>query len=101
MKIVLIICRESLEEDILVLLNEHSVKGYTKIEGVSGSGETGIAGESFFSPGANTIILTALNDDHCRCVVTELKTFQSKLAEQQHGAKIPLRLFVLPCEQLI
>jgi hypothetical protein len=101
MKIVLIIFRESLEEDLLVLLKEHGVNGYTKIEGVSGAGETGIAGESLFSPGANTMILSALNDDHCRCVVTELKTFQTKLVGQQHGAKIPLHVFVLPCEQLI
>jgi len=101
MKMLLIVFRESLEEEIHGLLQEHHVKAFTELHKVGGTGETGAAFHSFSWPGVNSMILTALSDDEAKRLVEGFKMFRDQRAQQQHGAKIPLRVFVLPCEQLV
>jgi hypothetical protein len=101
MKMLLIVFRDSLEDEILVLLKELDVKAFTELQKVGGIGETGAAFHSFASPGANSMILTALAEDQAERVVDGLKTFRDQLAQQQKGMKIPLRVFVLPCLQVV
>ena len=101
MKMLLIVFRDSLEDEILVLLNQLDVKAFTELQKVGGTGETGAAFHSFASPGVNTMIMTALAEDQADRVVAGLKAFRDQLAKQQQGAKIPLRVFVLPCLQVV
>lgn len=101
MKMLLLVFRDSLEEEIHRLLNKLGVQAFTEITKVSGTGEAGAAFHSFTWPGANMMILTALTEDHAERVVEGLKAFRDELAQQQHGSKIPLRVFVLPCEQVV
>jgi nitrogen regulatory protein PII len=101
MKMLLIVFRESLEEEILGLLKELGVKAFTEVHEVAGSGETGSALHSFTWPGVNSMILAALPEDHLKRVVEGLKAFRDQRVKQQHGAKIPLRVFVLPCELVV
>ena len=101
MKMLLIVFRDSLEDEIVVLLKEFNVKAFTELQKVGGTGETGDAFHSFASPGVNTMILTALAEDQADKVVKGLKAFRDQLAQQQKGVKIPLRVFVLPCLQAV
>ena len=101
MKMLLIVFRDSLEDEIVVLLKEFNVKAFTELHKVGGTGETGDAFHSFASPGANSMILTALADDQAERVVEGLKSFRDQLAKQRKGMKIPLRVFVLPCLQVV
>ncbi|OLC42728.1 MAG: hypothetical protein AUH74_03735 [Nitrospirae bacterium 13_1_40CM_4_62_6] len=101
MKMLLIVFRDSLEDEIVVLLKEFNVKAFTELHKVGGTGETGDAFHSFASPGVNTMILTALAEDQAERVVKGLKAFRDQLAKQQQGAKIPIRVFVFPCEQVV
>ena len=101
MKMLLIVFRDSLEDEMLVVLKELGVKAFTELQKVGGTGETGAAFHSFTSPGANSMILTALPKDHAERVVSGLQSFRDQLAKQQKGAKIPMRVFVLPCLQVV
>jgi hypothetical protein len=97
----LIVFRESLEEEIHGLLHAHHVKAFTELHKVGGTGETGAAFHSFAWPGVNGMILTALPDDHAERVAEGFKAFRDERRHEQHGANIPLRVFVLPCEQTV
>jgi nitrogen regulatory protein PII len=101
MKMLVIIFRHSLEQDLLELLKEVDVKAFTEAPKVQGAGETGSTSHSFGWPGHNSMILAAMEEDHADRVVKRLKTFRDTLARRQHGAKIPMRLFAFPCECLI
>lgn len=97
----LIVFRESLEEEIHALLHTHHVKAFTELHKVGGTGETGAAFHSFAWPGVNELILTALPDDEAERVVEGFKVFRDERRRQQHGIKLPLRIFVLPCVQVV
>jgi nitrogen regulatory protein PII len=101
MKMLLLVFRSSLEEDMLHLLNSLGVKAFTEASKVFGKGETGTAFGSFSWPGSNSLILAALEDDQTDKVVKGLKAFRDRLAGEQHGEKIPIRVFILPCKHVI
>lgn len=101
MKMLLIIFRDSLEEEIHGLLKEHDVKAFTELHKVAGTGETGAAFHSFAWPGLNALVLTALPDDQAEQVAKGLKEFRDQRIQQQHGVKVPLHAFVLPCLQVV
>lgn len=101
MKMLLIVFRDSLEEEIHGLLNDLGVKAFTELHKVGGTGETGAAFHSFTWAGMNALVLTALPEDQAERVAKGLKEFRDQRIQQQHGAKIPLRVFVLPCEQVV
>ena len=101
MKMVMIVFRNSLEADILRLLKRLRMKAFTDVPKVLGVGEAGTAMSSFIWPGANAIIFVVLEDADAARLVCQLEAFHFRASEKQHGAKIPLRVFVLPCEQAI
>ena len=98
MKMLLIVFRETLEEEIHGLLATHNVTAFTELHKVGGTGETGAAFHSYAWPGLNGMILTALPEDHAEGVINGLKAFRDQQVQEHHGAKFPLRVFVLPCE---
>jgi hypothetical protein len=101
MKMLLIIFRESLEEEILGLLNEHNIRAFTELHKVGGVGETGAAFHAYTLSGVNTIIFTALAEDHADRVLEGLTAFRDQRVQEQYGAKVPLHVFVLPCLQAV
>ncbi|ALA58913.1 PG0541 family transporter-associated protein [Nitrospira moscoviensis] len=101
MKMLLVIFRQSLDEDIGELLQELNLKAFTEAPKVLGIGEAGRAADTLQQPGFNSLILSALEDEQARDVIERLTVFRDALSRKQHGAKIPLRVFVLPCEQVI
>ena len=101
MKMLLIVFRESLEEEILALLKQLGVKAFTELPSVVGTGEAGAAFQSFASLGANSMILTAVAEGHAEQVIKGLYAYREQLTQRQHGAYVPLRVFALPCEQVV
>ena len=101
MKMLLIVFRENLEEEIHGLLQSHDVKAFSELHKVAGTGATGAAFHAFSWPGVNGMILTALPEDEADRVVEGFKAFRDQRVQQQHGAKLPLRVFVLPCLQVV
>ena len=101
MKMLLVVFRSSLEEDMLHLFKSLGVKAFTEAAHVFGKGETGSAFGSFSWPGSNSLILVAIEDHQTDAVVKGLKAFRDGLAGKQPGGKIPIRVFLLPCEDVL
>lgn len=101
MKMLMIVFRQSLEEDLMKVLKELGVKAFTEVPSVVGSGDAGTAFHAFVSPQANSIVLTALTEEQADQVIKGLQAYRDSLADRQHGAYIPLRVFALPCEQVV
>jgi len=100
-KLLLITFRQSLEEDLGHLLHKIGVTNYTLIPGVLGMGKTGKATSPFGWHGLNSMLLIVLDEEQAKPVLEKLKTFHNRLAEQEPSLKMPMRIFVLPCEQII
>ena len=101
MNMLMIVFRESLEGDIKGMLSKHHVRAFTAMHDVTGMGEAGAAFHSLSWPGLNNMILVALPEPEADKVVAELKGFRDRQIAKQGGAKIPLRVFALPCELVV
>lgn len=94
-KMVMLIFRDSLEDDIMSLLKQFGANAFTEVHNVEGLGETGAAFHSFTWPGRNSMILAAMPEDRADRLVKQLRKFRDERVKQQHGLKLPLRVFVL------
>lgn len=103
MKMLNIVCRENLEEEIFVLFKNLGIKGYTMIKGVGGSGQTGTVSGTGGSIDRNTLFMVALEDDHIHMtqVVNAVKEIHARLVHGYHGLDIPLKAFLQPCEVIL
>lgn len=101
MNMLMIVFRESLEEDIRGLLRKHHVRAFTEMHDVTGMGEAGAAFHSLSWPAFNNMILAALSEPEADKVVAALKDFRDRQILNQGGAKIPLRVFSLPCALVV
>lgn len=96
-KLAMLIFRDSLDDDIQSLLKQLGVTAFTEVHNVEGIGETGAAFHSFTWPGKNSMILAAMPEDRADRLVKKLREFRDERVKQQHGLKLPLRVFVLSC----
>jgi len=101
MKMLMIVFRESIEEDIRGILTKHEVKAFTEMHEITGVGEAGAAFHSLAWPAYNDMILAALPDPKAETVVAGLKDFRDQAMQRRGGEKIPLRVFSLPCELVV
>ncbi|MEW6248483.1 MAG: PG0541 family transporter-associated protein [Nitrospirota bacterium] len=101
MQMLLVIFRQSLDEDIRRLLKDLDIKAFTEAPKVFGIGEAGEAFGSLTWPGHNSMILAAMEDQQAERVIGRLQAFRDHLMQQQGDTKIPLRVFVMPCRQVV
>jgi nitrogen regulatory protein PII len=101
MKMLMMIFRASLEGEVLELLEELGVKAFTELQRVGGAGETGSALDSYDWPGVNTMIFAAMVEDQADRVVQRFKAYRDQRVQEQEGLKLPFRVFVLPCLQVV
>lgn len=93
----LVVFRESLGPELQTVFEELPVKAYTETAKVFGVGETG----KVKWPGMNSMVLACMEEDQAERLIMKLKEFCDTLSGRQQGAKIPLHVFVLPCEQVM
>lgn len=101
MKMVMVIYRHSLDQDIRRLLKELDVTGFAESPKVLGIGDAGHAFGSFTWPGHHAIILSAMEELQADRVIEVLKEFRDQVIQLRGGTKIPVRVFVLPCERVV
>ncbi len=101
MKMLMIVARGSMEDELLDILKRNDVHAYTVIQKVEGAGETGTVLNSFFWPGYNLILLVVPPSDRLDGVIDALKAHHARRMKDGHGQPVPFRLFSLPCEELI
>ena len=103
MKMLNIVCGEKLEEEVLALLKDLGIKGYTVMSGVGGSGQTGTVSGTGGSTDRNTLFMVALEDDHIHMtqVVNAVREIHARHVHGYRGLEIPLKVFLLPCEVIL
>jgi len=101
MKMMVFIFRESLTEEIHEFLKNQNVDAFTEILSVEGTGLGGRALGTLNWPGHNSLILTAVPADEANRIAANFADRRNALQEAQHGADIPMKLFVLPVDQAI
>jgi nitrogen regulatory protein PII len=100
MKMLTIICRDTLEAEIRRLLNDLKVDGYTVASGLGGKGQTGSVSEHSWT-GRNVSFMTALRDEQVAGVADAMKQLYVRLLEANHGEEVPLKVFLQPCEMIL
>jgi hypothetical protein len=101
MTMLLLVYRQSLDQDLQQLLKELDVTSFTQAPKVFGMGEAGTAFSSMAWPGSNCMILAAMEEAQATHVIERLREFRDRLAQTQRKNKVPMRVFALPCERLI
>jgi hypothetical protein len=101
MKMLMMIFKESLEEEIKALLAKHRVSAFTEMHEVTGMGEAGATLHSLAWPGFNNMVLAALPDPEAERLIAAMQEYRHVLERKQGDAKVPFRVFSLPCEMVV
>ena len=101
MKMLMMIFKESLEEEIKGLLAEHKVSAFTEMHEVTGVGEGGATLHSLQWPGFNNMVLAAMEDAQADRLIASMHKYRDTLAKRQGNNKVPFRVFALPCEMVV
>lgn len=102
MKMLMIVARESMLEDLEKLLRENAVTAYTIYNKVAGKGKTGKVYQTFLNPETNVVINAVLpSNEMVDKAVSALKALRSVRVTGSHGQPISLKVFSFPCEELI
>ena len=101
MKMLTIVCRETLERVVTQVLNEQGAKGYTVMSGLGGKGQTGAVSEYSWMTDRNVSFMVALEDQQVMPITDAMKELYAKLLEQHHGEDVPLKVFLQPCEVIL
>ena len=99
MKMLLLVFRSTFNDEVLRLLDELKLPGYTETAQVYGTGSQGRVFDSHAWPGYNSMVLSALGERDAGRVVRAMKEFSGKRAKD--GEQVPMRIFAVPCEQLL
>jgi hypothetical protein len=101
MKMLTLVCGEKIEEEIVVLLAEFDVKGYTILSQVAGSGKTGMVSGTGGWTDRNKLYLIGLDDAHMARLLTGVRELHGKFLDARHGHEVPLKAFVQTCELVV
>lgn len=101
MKMLVIVFRESLIEQIHALLNDYDVAAYSELHNVTGKGATGLTSQFFLAPATNRMILTAVSDQLAYRLIEVFAHFRLEQEAAQGDNIVPLHVFVLACEQAV
>ena len=101
MKMLVIVFRESLIEQVHTLLNEYEVTSYSELHNVTGKGATGLTTQFFLAPTTNRMILAAVPDHSAYRLIDGFARFRLAQEAAQGDTIFPLHVFVLPCEQAV
>jgi len=101
MRMLIVVFREGLQDEILTLLQDCDVKAFTLIQNVAGAGETGAALGSYASPGLNSMLIIVLPKEQADRSIQVLKGFCDGIASDHPAHKAPVRAFLLPCTQVV
>ena len=101
MKMLLIVFRESMTDEIHGLLKENDINAFTELLNVGGRGETGPTLHFSLSTGANRMILVAVPEQVGDRLIEGFTRYRVEQVAQQGDEAFPLHVFILPCEQVV
>ncbi|HET8721575.1 MAG TPA: hypothetical protein VFM24_06075 [Nitrospira sp.] len=100
MKMLTVICRNTLENEVRRLLNDLPVDGYTVTSGLGGKGQTGSVSEHNWME-RNVSFAIALEDERVAALTDAIKQLYLRLLEANGGQEVPLKVFLQPCEVVL
>jgi nitrogen regulatory protein PII len=100
MKMLTIICRNTLEAEVRRLLSDLAVDGYTVTSGLGGKGQTGSVSEHNWTE-RNVSFMTALDEERVAALADAMKQLYMRLLEANQGEEVPLKVFLQPCEVIL
>ena len=101
MKMLAIVFRETLVEQVHGILKDHEVSAYSELHNVTGKGETGLTSQFFLAPSTNRMILVAVPEQSAYRLIDGFKQFRLGQEASTGDPLFPLHVFVLPCEQVV
>jgi len=101
MKMLLIVFRELLAEQVHTLMKEHDITAFTEFHNVSGTGETGPTVQFSLSAGANRMILAAIPESAAYRLIEGFTKFRADHLRHHAEDPVPLHVFIMPCEQVV
>ncbi|MFY4730307.1 P-II family nitrogen regulator [Nitrospira sp. BLG_2] len=101
MKMLVIVFRESLVEQVHALLNDYEVSAFSELHNVAGKGATDPTSQFFLAPTTNRMILTAVSEQLAYRLIDAFSHFRSKEEAAKGDSVFPLHVFLLPCEQMV
>lgn len=94
MKLVMIAYNEAVDDDILKILDDHGIEGYTKWTKVYGQGRgSGPHLGTHVWPKANNVIAAALEPAQSDAVMSDVRALRARMSHQG------IKAFVLPLEE--
>lgn len=102
MKMLLLVARDFLEDAVVDALTECDITQYTIVPRSRGVGETGTvtSGLKVYSE-ENIVIFAAVTDQQADRAIKIFKDLRAQRHTAQRGKPSPLRMFCLPCEQIL
>jgi nitrogen regulatory protein PII len=92
---VMIIYNEAIDAEAMEVLDQCTLKNYTKITGVFGSGTTsGTHLGNDIWPGRNNILYIACEEKQTKQILTSIKELRKKLGKEG------IKAFILPVEEI-
>ena len=101
MKMLVIVFRESLVEQVHALLNEYEVTAFSELHNVTGQGATGSTSQFFLAPTTNRMILAAVSDQLAYRLIDAFARFRLEQEAAKGDDLFPLHVFSLSCEQAV
>ncbi|NJN69663.1 MAG: hypothetical protein HC801_04830 [Nitrospira sp.] len=101
MKMLVIVFRESLVEQVHTLLNEYEVTSYSELHNVTGKGATGLTSQFFLAPTTNRMILAAVPEQSAYRLIDAFTRFRLEQEAAKGDNVFPFHVFILPCEQVV
>jgi hypothetical protein len=96
MKMLLIICQETRQDELRSLITRHGVHAYSEVNNVLGEGKTGKKMGTQIWPEESILIFTVVEKDKAVELLSALRDFQKQLYKEEG-----FRVFALPAESLI
>jgi protein tyrosine phosphatase len=102
MKMLMLVSRDFLEDTIVDALMECDITQYTIVPRSLGVGETGTVTSGFkLTPVKNIVIFAAATEQQTDLAIKIFKNLRAQKLTAQKGKPFPLRMFCLPCEQIL
>ncbi|MCL5036861.1 MAG: hypothetical protein M1269_07080 [Chloroflexi bacterium] len=96
MRMLMLVYETAVDPDVVKILDELGVPGYTKMSGVTGMGKTGRRNATPVWPGSCTICYTAVPEDKVKSILERLEILKAS-----YPVKPGLKAFALLADELI
>ena len=96
MKMLMIICPETRQQEVRDLIAKHNVHSYSEFPNVLGEGKTGKKMDTQIWPEKSIMIFTVVEESKSKELLSVLRDFQKQLYKEEG-----FRVFALPAESVI